>query len=100
MIARAVMLSCVVLGLAGCKARAPKLEEECTFTQDCTLTSVGPDCCDDCTPRVGNTASMAAFNAWCASHPAASCKQLDCAPAAVTPECERERCRARSGIHP
>ena len=93
------ILLCAVC-LSGCKPRAPKLEPECTFDQDCTLTALGPNCCETCEPRIGNTASTAAFTSWCAAHPATGCAELKCPGSAVTPMCEKSRCISKSGIHP
>ena len=88
-----------LLLLIGCKARAPKLELECTFDQDCTLESLGADCCDSCEAHVGNIGSMAAFNAWCVSQVPASCPDFKCTHQASTAMCEGGRCVAKVGIH-
>ena len=93
------VLLLLLLSHSGCKARAPKLEVECTLHQDCALTAIGPDCCDRCEPRVGNRPSLAALGAWCAARPPAVCPRLDCVNSVSTPMCEAGRCVARPGIH-
>lgn len=93
-----LLLVCV-LGLAGCKARAPRLELECTFDQDCMLTNVGADCCDRCESEIGTMGSVAARGRYCAEHPPKSCPALDCPNSSGTAFCEQRRCLKRSGIH-
>ena len=95
---RRVALLCM-LGLLGCKARAPKLELECTFDENCTLTTVGSDCCDSCEQMVGSAVSVSALFAYCAQRPATSCKKLDCPNTAATAFCENGHCLKRAGVH-
>lgn len=85
--------------LAGCKARAPKLELACTFDQDCLLTTVGPDCCDHCEAAIGNATTVQALSAHCAQKPAAACPKLDCPNTAASASCDDGRCIKRAGIH-
>ncbi|MBS1148420.1 MAG: hypothetical protein H6Q89_118 [Myxococcaceae bacterium] len=95
---RAVLLG-FLLGLAGCKAGAPKLEQQCTFHQDCTLTTLGRDCCDQCESSIGTVGSVAALRGYCEAKPAASCPRLDCPNEAGTAFCENGRCLKRQGVH-
>lgn len=93
---------CAVLMLAaGCKARAPALEVACVKHQDCALVALASNCCDACEARVGNTASVDAFRAWCGARETAEpCPRLDCNPPTLTAMCDDGRCIARPGVHP
>jgi|GEM_PF-3427320 len=84
---------------AGCRPGPPKLQPDCTFHEDCRVTTVASSCCDACEARPGNVKSIDALFAWCVDHPPAGCPKLDCAANEVTAMCEKGRCVAKAGIH-
>jgi hypothetical protein len=94
-----LVLLLVPLALIGCKSRAPRLEQECTFNQECMLTMVGADCCDGCDVLIGTVASVSERRGFCQEKPAKSCPKLDCVSSSKTAFCINGRCTMRDGLH-
>ena len=94
-----LLLLLAVLAMTGCKERAPRLEQDCTFNQDCMLTTLNAKCCDGCELEIGTVASVTARSAYCAQKPGVACPVLGCQATAGTAFCQNGRCLLRQGIH-
>jgi hypothetical protein len=71
-----------------------KLTTDCTVDADCTMTTLGDDCCDHCGNLAVNAASLARLRDHC-SKKDLRCPAIDCPFQPATAHCETSTCVRR-----
>jgi hypothetical protein len=76
-------------------APTPTLSTACVVDPDCTMTTLGDDCCHHCGNVAVNAMSLARLTEHCAKQKP-SCPAIDCPFQPATAHCEKTACMRRA----